>query len=241
MLSHVTDPLLSLIYPQECSCCNATAETRKDGTACAQCWDMTRIFSGSELLCYKCGAYFNNNAAPVEVFCRKCDEYLFDRAFALGIYEKALATSIISLKNSPQLPTRLSQLIHNRFHDFEGVDLIVPIPLSKGRQLERGFNQAEIVARTIAESVGKPVDSRSLERHRHTHIHRMGMDQKARELSVRNAFSVTRPRLIRDKSVLLVDDVLTSGATASFCAQVLKENGATKVIVFTLARAVMHW
>lgn len=193
------------------------------------------------MLCYKCGGYLGENAARAEAFCRKCDEYFFDRAFALGIYENALATSIISLKNSPQLPTRISQLIHNRFHDFGGVDLIVPIPLSKGRQLERGFNQAEIVAQTIAKSVGKPVDSKSLERHMHTHIHRMGMDRKARELSVRNAFSVTRPRLIRDKSVLLVDDVLTSGATASFCAKVLKKNGATRVIVFTLARAVMHW
>lgn len=192
------------------------------------------------MLCDKCGAYFGENAAPARVFCRKCDEYFFDRAFALGIYEKALATSIISLKNSPHLPTRISQLIQNRLYDLESVDIIMPIPLSKGRQLERGFNQAEIVARTIGEIVGKPVDSKSLERHLHTHIHRMGMDQKARELSVRNAFSVTRPRLIKDKTVLLVDDVLTSGATASFCARALKKNGASRVIVFTLARAVMR-
>lgn len=215
-------------------------EMRKDGTACGQCWDTTRIFEGSEMLCDKCGAFFGEKASPVDVFCRKCDEYFFDKAFALGIYEKALAASIISLKNSPHVPARVSQLIQNRSADFVGVVLIVPIPLSKERKLERGFNQAEVVASNIAKTIGIAVDAHSLERRRHTHIHRMGMDQKARERSVRNAFSVRRPKLIEGKDILLVDDVLTSGATASFCAKVLKKNGASKVTVFTLARAVMH-
>lgn len=215
-------------------------EKRRDGTACSQCWKTTRIFEGSEMLCDKCGAFFGEKASPVDVFCRKCDEYFFDKAFALGIYEKALAASIISLKNSPHVPGRVSQLIQNRSADFEGVVLIVPIPLSKERKLERGFNQAEVVASNIAKTMGIAVDAHSLERRRHTHIHRMGMDQRARELSVRNAFSVRRPKLIEGKDILLVDDVLTSGATASFCAKVLKKNGASKVTVFTLARAVMH-
>ena len=66
------------------------------------------------------------------------------------------------------------------------------------------------------------------------------MDQKARELTIHNAFEVTRPKLITDKNVLLVDDVLTSGATASQAAKILKKNGATRVNVFTLARAVLR-
>lgn len=240
MLSHVTDPLLSLIYPQGCTVCHENVEKRFDGVACAKCWSETRIFDGSEMLCGKCGAYFGEKAAPIDIYCRKCDDYFFDKAFALGIYEKALAASIISLKTAPHLTNRIAEHIKNRVVDFANIDLIVPTPLSKERKLERGFNQAEIVARKIAKIIRKPVDPHSLERHLHTHIHRLGMDQKARELSVRNAFSVTRPKLISNKSVLLVDDVLTSGATASFCAKVLKKNGARKVIVFTLARAVLR-
>jgi ComF family protein len=240
VLAHVTDPLLSLIYPQECTVCHENVEKRSDGAACAKCWDETRIFDGSEMLCGKCGAYFGEKAAPVDVFCKKCDDYFFDKAFALGIYEKALAASIISLKNSPHLPIRISKLLLDRASDFANIDLIIPIPLSEQRKLERGFNQAEIVARKISKHIGIAVDSHSLERHLHTRIHRMGMDQKARELSVRNAFSVTRPKLITGKNILLVDDVSTSGATASYCAKVLIKNGASKVIVFTLARAVMH-
>lgn len=240
MLAHVTDPLLSLIYPQGCSVCHHVVENRSDGAACEKCWSKTRIFDGSEMLCGKCGAYFGEKRAAVDVFCRKCDDYFFDKAFAIGIYEKALVASIVALKNSPHLSARISQLIQNRRSDFEDVDLVVPIPLSKERQLERGFNQAEVVAREIGKVTGRPVDSHSLERHLHTHIHRMGMDQKARELSVRNAFVVSRPKLIAGKNILLVDDVLTSGATASICAKALKKNGASRVTVFTLARAVMH-
>jgi ComF family protein len=123
--------------------------------------------------------------------------------------------------------------------EFASVDLILPIPLSKHRRLERGFNQAEVIAAAVAARINVPVDRQSLARRLHTPIHRVGMDQKARELSVRNAFEVQRPKLIGGKNVVLVDDVLTSGATASGAAKVLKKAGAGQVLVFTLARAVM--
>ena len=124
--------------------------------------------------------------------------------------------------------------------DVTGADVIIPIPLSKKRKLERGFNQAEIIAAEIARASGIPIDAASLVRKLHTPIHRIGMDKKARELTVKNAFEVVRPRLIDGRNILLVDDVFTSGATASYCAKVLKKNGAKQVNVFTLARAVMH-
>ena len=74
-------------------------------------------------------------------------------------------------------------------------------------------------------------------RHIHTPMHRVGMDERARRESIEKAFAVKQPRLIKDEIVLLVDDVFTTGATASLCAQVLKENGAKQVLVLTLARA----
>jgi predicted amidophosphoribosyltransferase len=70
-------------------------------------------------------------------------------------------------------------------------------------------------------------------------MHRVGMDQKARELTIHNAFTVLRPKLIAGRHVMLIDDVLTSGATASQAAKILKKNGAAGVSVFTLARAVL--
>ena len=124
--------------------------------------------------------------------------------------------------------------------DLTHIDRIVPVPLAKERQIERGFNQAEIIGAIASRIARIPLDHLSLARSLHTPIHRIGMDQRARELTVQNAFEVVRPKLIKGRAILLVDDVLTSGATASYCAKALKKNGASRVDVFTLARAVMQ-
>jgi ComF family protein len=124
--------------------------------------------------------------------------------------------------------------------DFEDGSAIVPIPLSKRRAIERGFNQAELIALTVAGLTDIPLLSNCLIRESHTPMHRMAMDKKAREATVKSAFKVRTPRLIAGRSVILVDDVLTSGSTASACARELKKHGAEHVTVITLARAVMY-
>jgi ComF family protein len=241
MFEALQDSLSSLIFPQQCVVCGGQVESLADGVACRSCWAATRLFTGREMLCHRCGAFFGDKAAPTPVFCRKCDDHLYEKAVAAGIYEKGLAAAIIELKNTPSLPKRVRTIVRGAYLPdvFGDVDIVVPIPLAKLRMAERGFNQAEIIAMEIAGRLKVPVDGQSLSRKLHTPIHRIGMDQKARELSVRNAFDVLRPKLIEGKNVLLVDDILTSGATASNAAKVLKKKGAGKVFVFTLARAVM--
>jgi len=239
MLRAVTDSLLSLAYPQECRVCAALVETTSSGVACEACWSSTKLFTGNEMLCNKCGAFFSDERAPVAVYCRKCDDHAYDRAFAIGVYERALSASILFLKSTPNVPRHLEKLINSRVEDLTA-DLIVPAPLSKMRAIERGFNQAALIADIVAKSAGIPVDDLSLQRKKHTPIHRVGMDQRARELTVEKAFEVVRPKLVFGKNVLLIDDVLTSGSTASACAKALKKSGANRVEVFTVARAVMR-
>jgi ComF family protein len=241
MLEAIQDSLSSLIYPQQCLVCDGQVERLADGVACHFCWTATRLFHGDEMLCEKCGAFFDRPHAQIPVFCRKCDDHHYDKAVAVGIYEKALAAAIIDLKSTPSLSRRVRDLIQKTPlpRVFVSIDIVVPVPLSKRRRTERGFNQAAIIAAAIAKRLNVPVDDRSLSRKLHTPIHRIGMDQKARELSVRNAFEINRPKLVKGKNVLIVDDILTSGATASNAAGVLKKNGAAGVFVFTLARAVM--
>lgn len=242
MFRAIQNSLLSLVYPQECCVCAGHVENRDDGVACRKCWSATSIFTGAEMLCEKCGAYFSDEAAPVPVFCHKCDDHHYAKAAALGVYEKALSASIINLKTVPFLAQCLTAAIPTAIirAGLIDADVIIPIPLSRQRKLERGFNQAELIATVVSKSAGIPIDRSSLARKLHTPIHRIAMDKKARELTVQNAFEVTRSRLISGKKILLVDDVFTSGATASNCAKVLKKNGASKVSVFTLARAVMQ-
>ncbi|HEX6126110.1 MAG TPA: hypothetical protein VFZ23_12125 [Pyrinomonadaceae bacterium] len=163
----------------------------------------------------------------------------FDRALAVGIYEHALSASIIRLKRSPYIAKRVRRLLDEALMRVptDESTLIIPIPLSRKRRQERGFNQAEVVARSLARVSGLRIDGNSLVRKVHTPMHRAGMDKKARAMTVKNAFEVVRPKLIKGRSILLIDDVFTSGETASMCAKVLKKNGAATVNVLTIARA----
>jgi ComF family protein len=240
MLKAVSDSLFALLYPQPCQNCNNISENFAGGVTCEDCWAKTRIFSGNETLCHKCGAFLSENKSPFETFCHRCDDHFYDRALAAGIYEHGLAASVIHLKTTPQLSRKARGLFLSAFDNspFDDVTRIIPVPLSRKRLLERGFNQAVILARILAKDSRLPLDEEMLLRKVHTPIHRAAMDKKARDLTVRNAFETASPNNVKDENILLVDDVFTSGATASYCAKVLKKNGAGKVYVLTLARAV---
>jgi ComF family protein len=235
------DAALAIFYPQACAVCGASVETRFDGVACASCWKETRVFTGDETLCWKCGALSLGNIAEdkrEQVRCRRCDEEAFTAARAGGIYERALRASVLALKREPYVAGRLLQLMFESCQrsPLKSATLIVPVPLHPERERVRGFNQAALLARELSRLTGLPVDEESLVRTVHTELHRAGMDALARRESVQNAFAVQRPRLIAGEQVLVVDDVFTTGATASACARALLAAGAKQVYVLTVAR-----
>lgn len=239
MSSKFIDTLLSLAFPHECRVCGKNVRSFALGAACAECWADTRIFSGNEALCPKCGRFLRDGRIEFAGRCHRCDDYLFDEAVACGIYEKALAATVIELKKKPHLPAFVRDVMSCRFenmslHDF---DALVPVPVSPRRLLERGFNQAEVVAAAVASEFRMEVASGILTRPVHTRMHRGGMDAKARDATVRKAFKVSEDCDIEGKRLVLVDDVMTSGSTASHCAGALKRRGAGAVKVFTIARA----
>jgi ComF family protein len=114
--------------------------------------------------------------------------------------------------------------------------LLIPVPLHSEREQQRGFNQAAILAGAISQLTALPFTGQALVRRQHTGRHRAGMDAQARRESVAQAFAVVQPRTIEGESILLVDDVFTTGATASACALALTDAGAREVLVLTVAR-----
>jgi ComF family protein len=240
MLHKVYDSLLALAYPQVCQICENSVENLADGVACRSCWKKTRIFSGTETLCGKCGRFLQPKPSNFKTFCHLCDEHFYDSACGVGIYENALSASVLHLKREPFIARHLQNLFVSRFEnsDFQDISLLVPVPLSKRRFFERGFNQASVLAGILVKQTGIKLDEQSLIRKIHTPMHRAAMDNKAREMSVRNAFEVKRPKFIEGEKILLVDDVFTSGATVSNCAKTLKKCGADKIYVFTLAKTL---
>lgn len=233
------DSFLTLIYPQACQICLKSVERQADGIVCRECWKETQVFAGNDTLCNKCGAFLIDTPTNFATFCRRCDDDFYDKATAIGKYEKAFLVTILNLKYTPFVPKTLSNLLFQTFldADFQDADLIIPVPLSQKRLSERGFNQAELLAQRLAEQTGLTFDKTSLRRKLHIEKRRAGMDRKSRLESVKNAFEVVSPRLIEGKKILLIDDVFTSGATVSNCAKALKKSDAEKVYVLTVARA----
>ena len=213
------DAVLTLAYPQICVICGSSVEQRRFGVACEECWKGTRIFTDEEA--------------------DYCEEMGFTAARALGVYDGALRESVLRLKRQPYVPLHVESLLAAaaKREPLNSSTRVVPVPLDPKRLRTRGFNQASVVAQSVAKALKLPVDEVSLIRVSSTERYRAGLDRKGRRDTVAGAFEVRNPRLVAGENVLLVDDVFTTGATVSACADVLVAAGAMKVFVLTVARA----
>ena len=237
----IYDALLTIAYPNACSLCSRSVETRRWGPACIDCWRATQVFDGSEAICWKCGSLAREAFRPVNpenIRCNRCADHLFVTARSCGVYEGALRESVLRLKRQPTIPLHLTTLLVNaaRQTPLAEATRLIPVPLHPDRERQRGFNQATIIARILAAELNLIVDETSLTRTVSSEKYRAGLDVKGRHDTVSEAFAVTAPRVLKDESILLVDDVFTTGATASSCAETLLAAGVSEVHVLTIAR-----
>ncbi|HXR99534.1 MAG TPA: ComF family protein [Pyrinomonadaceae bacterium] len=225
------DALLTLAYPQACEICASSVEERRFGVACESCWKGTRIFAAEEEICWKCGS-----PGPP---CGRCEPLAFTTARAVGLYKGALRESVLMLKRRAHLPRHVENLLITAAmrEPFLGSTRVMPVPLHPKRLRVRGFNQASVLANALSKGLRLPLDEVSLVRVAESEKYRAGLDVKGRRDTVAEAFKVVHPRLVAGEDVLLVDDVFTTGATVSACAEVLIAAGARNVFVLTLARA----
>lgn len=241
------DGVLGLAYPLACRICRCPVQSWDDGVVCAECWDdpaLTPIIR--TVVCDRCGAPLTPSTGkdsspdnPGVRLCGMCPAAAFTTARACGIYRGAFEASVLFLKITPHICPRLQAIIERTFRDHLvslRSEVVVPVPLHPLREQSRGFNQAAIIGRVISRRSGLDIDERSLLRTKATGRHRAGMDSSDRAKSVEGAFEVVRPRLIECASVLLVDDVYTTGSTIRAASQALIDGGARRVNVLTIAR-----
>ena len=242
LLTRFYDALLTVAYPQECRVCGGSVEQRSLGVACEKCWQSTRVFTATETICWKCGALSPGIELSPEVKrdvrCRRCNEQAFTAARAAGLYEKALRQSVLELKRRPHCASYLIQLLVDvaKREPLQEATRIIPVPLHEKRARERGFNQAAVIAEVLAKKLRLPLDETSVFRVRGSEKYRAGLDPKGRRDTVADAFVVRRPHLVEGETVLLVDDVFTTGATVNACAEALKASGSRNILVLTVAR-----
>ena len=193
--------------------------------------------------CAACGAP-SNEAQP---FCAACLEQVRlvsaqqpgSTARALAEYSGPLGEALRGFKYNRRLPAgaALAKWLAGQTPEawLAGADVVCPVPLHPRRLLTRGFNQAVVLFRPLAEMHGLELEPRLLLRLRHTRP-QTGLKPAERRRNVAGAFGLRRPEAVRGRQVLLVDDVLTTGATAAECVRVLQEAGAAGVSVLTLAK-----
>lgn len=157
--------------------------------------------------------------------------------YCVGAYEGRLRDLIHLFKYDKieSLGAPLGAFLRTGYPRQVQFDVLVPMPIHRSRMWERGFNQAEILARHLRATSGLEVQS--LLRRRKKTARQAGLSSKERRLNVRDAFVVTNARRVQGKRILLVDDVLTTGASANACALTLKRAGASSVAILALARA----
>jgi len=160
----------------------------------------------------------------------------FDAAYSFGAYEGTLRELIHLFKYQRirTLAAPLGMMLVSALPRDERFDVISPMPMHWMRRWQRGFNQAELLARMIGRRTGIPV--RNLVRRRRATAPQAGLSNAQRRSNVAGVFAVRRRTGIAGRRILLVDDVFTTGATASACAAALKRAGAARVTVLTLAR-----
>jgi ComF family protein len=180
--------------------------------------------------------------------CQGCRDFEpeFDRAVSFGEYAGTLRGLIHLLKYDKVLPAvaALGGMLAHTIGQLpasneDSLPLVVPVPLHASKRRERGFNQAELIVRAAAKQLPTRVGIAPglLKRQRPTHS-QVGLTREERVTNMRGAFRVTDPERVKGRTVIVVDDVMTTGTTVSECARVLKKAGAEKVWAATVARTL---
>ncbi len=232
--------VLDALFPPLCVSCKGRVS--EPHSLCATCWSAISFIE--EPFCAMCGSPFDMDPGG-ETLCGVClaKPHDFASARALFRYDNASKGLILTFKYGDRLdhaPAFARWLDRTGRTLLDDTDLIVPVPLHRWRLWKRRYNQASILAARLARLSGRPFDPLALERKRATKNQGEMPSAKARRRNVLGAFRVPPKKadVVKDRNILLVDDVFTTGATLDACARALKRAGAKRVDALALARVV---
>ncbi|NWG12843.1 MAG: ComF family protein [Acidobacteria bacterium] len=238
------DALLNLFYPGDCFLCGTAVTRTREQSVCRLCWEKVLSLDIRPPWCACCGLPFQMELPAEEHLCGRCTVEMppYAAARSFGYYTAEISRMIQGFKfeRRRNLAALLAPLLAAAFGstwsrtDF---DLVVPLPLHPRRRRERGFNQSALLASRLSMYLIIPCSEGALTRVRHTPP-QVGLADAERSLNIRGAFTCGRRELVADRRILLVDDVMTTGATAASATEALRKAGAVSVAVLTVARTV---
>ena len=242
-LAEVRDAVVSVVFAASCRLCDHLLTRATRIPICDDC--LASFTPLPEKICVVCGRPLESLPGPdgESSVCPACKQgkYGFDRARSYAVYQGTLVRAILLLKFEEMTPLgrwfaeRLAEVVC-REGETLAADVVVPVPLHRDRLRERGYNQADLIARPLARRLGLPCRSVLLVRTK-PRPDKLHLSLEERWTSVRGAFAARPGSRVDNLRVLLVDDVMTTGATLDACARALRQAGAEAVIGLTVARA----
>jgi ComF family protein len=228
-----------LLWPAKCKACGKSIN-ESDELLCAKCWQDLSSSAANEY-CPSCGRDVSSYGI-IEGKCPECEtlDLGFDAIARAGRYGGVLRELLLRIKHteSPRINRLLSCQLYSAASavlPLDRIDFFTPVPLHWSRKLARGYNQADLLACSFRKN-GCCI-SKVLKRCKRT-MPQPGLTYRQKCRNMKNAFKCTRPSLVRGKTICLIDDIKTTGATLSECGRVLKESGAEKI--YAAVAAVAH-
>lgn len=223
----ILDPIIEALFPRYCAGCERT------------------VTSSEEIVCFECKSSlpytkmenYDENAAAIRMLTRLPFEHAFSLLYFIEKGSTRHLLHNLKYKNQPDVGIYLGKLIGEKLSKSTwGATLegIIPIPLHRKKEASRGYNQSELIAEGISKILGIPVLEKAVVRCRNTES-QTDKNRSQRAANVANAFEVKDAKMLSDKHILLVDDVLTTGATLSACGKAILDATDCKISIATVA------
>lgn len=233
-LKNIKNLFLENLFPSKFSCFNCGEEISNQSNDFCLCKSCFNKIKPIEFACKKCGEKLNSFTD----YCLNCKESKrhFDKVVSVTIFDFVAKNLVYKLKygNARYLADIIVKFMAEKFKEenFKNIDLILPIPLSEKRKKERGYNQAEELSLRLSKILNIQHSSNIILRVKHTQT-QTHLTKPQRKQNLLNAFKVENKEEIKNKNLLVIDDVITTGATFDEVAKVLKLNGAKSVYGLT--------
>lgn len=226
--------LLDIIFPRNFTCDLCGREVFNDSNLCEDCAKTVHKNDGNT--CPKCG-----RKTDEEGLCFECKDWapLYDKAFSAFVYDDGVRALITRFKNGKSyLADYFAEEMYKKYSAETGVQAICYVPMYPSDKRKRGYNQSELLAKRLSSLTGLPLLKGAIEKVKKTQSQK-SLQRKEREENLKGCFMADKS-LVNGKTILLVDDVLTTGATADAVTRELKKRGAKKVYFITVASVRYH-
>lgn len=235
-MKEIKKHIIELLYPRRCPICEKIV-LPKGNLVCKTCYEELPLVT--EPYCMKCGKSLEQEEREYCFDCQK-REFSYEYGFGLWMYDKKMQKSMAAFKyrhkreNCDFYVQELVKEYESRIHRMQ-VDAIVPVPMYRNKMRMRGYNQAELLARGLGEALGIEVEPNLLLRTKNT-IPQKKLNVQDRMKNLAYAFTINNEikNHYRNKNILLIDDIYTTGSTIEVCSKMLRLNGVSKVYYISL-------